>query len=184
MASSTKEQNGTFKGPKSKTKSWSIVASGGSRPNQRTRSVSTYNQPTGDPDNLTSSASNVSPVDHFSGKLTRPFLTSTLPSTFVIDITSVLDRQKEFMVALTAFCADGLDLLWVGNHHRRDNNLVFAEILVSPARYQSFQANPTLPLANFAEPFLAYPTLSPSDNIVKLSLTRLPGEHGRKEGGA
>ncbi|GAN11624.1 hypothetical protein MAM1_0756c11200 [Mucor ambiguus] len=185
MASSAKEQNGTFKGPKSKTKSWSIVASGGSRPTSHTRSVSTYQQPTGDVDSLTSSASDVPLVDHFSGKVARPFLKGTLPYTFVIDITSVLDRQqKEFMVALTVFCADGHDLLWVGNHHRRDNNLVFAEILVSTARYQSFQANPTLQLENFAEPFMAYPTLSPSANIVKLSLTRLPGEYGRKEGGA
>lgn len=55
----------------------------------------------------------------------------------------------------------------------RDTNRVYAEISVSSAMHKRFLKNPTLQLEIFAESFIAYPTLSPSANVIKLSLTRL-----------
>ncbi|KAK4521025.1 uncharacterized protein ATC70_004013 [Mucor velutinosus] len=66
---------------------------------------------------------------------------------------------------------------------RRDNSRVYAEISVSPMMYQQMLHQPALELKNFDEPLMSYPTLSPSANIVKLSLTRLPAQYGRKDGG-
>ncbi|KAK4516958.1 Vacuolar protein sorting-associated protein vps5 [Mucor velutinosus] len=66
---------------------------------------------------------------------------------------------------------------------RRDNNRIFAEISVSPSMYQQILQQPALQLENFEEPLMTYPTLSPSANIVKLSLIRLPAQYGRKDGG-
>ncbi|KAG1077476.1 hypothetical protein G6F42_024816 [Rhizopus arrhizus] len=48
--------------------------------------------------------------------------------------------------------------------------------------YQIFLQNPTLKLENFDAPFMAYPSLSPSANIVKLSLHKLPSQYGRQNG--
>ncbi|KAG1078701.1 hypothetical protein G6F42_024129 [Rhizopus arrhizus] len=65
----------------------------------------------------------------------------------------------------------------------RDNNRVYSEILVSPSMYQQILVNPALQLENFDEPLMAYPTLLPSANIVKLSFSRLPPQYGRQDGG-
>ncbi|KAL7335026.1 hypothetical protein PS15p_200569 [Mucor circinelloides] len=124
------------------------------------------------------------PVDHFSHQVARPFLTGTVAHSLIIDITKVFDRQKEFIVALTLYCDANTHLWAVSEHMRRDNNRVYAEISVSPSMYQQILVNPALQLENFDEPLMAYPTLLPSANIVKLSLSRLlPPQYGRQDGG-
>ncbi|KAI8636269.1 hypothetical protein BD408DRAFT_321294, partial [Parasitella parasitica] len=123
------------------------------------------------------------PVDHFSHKVAKPFLTGTVAHSLIVVITEVFDRQKEFIVALTLYCDANTHLWAVSEHMRRDNNRVCAEISVSPDMYQQILVNPALQLENFDEPLMAYPTLSPSANIVKLALSRLPPQYGRQDGG-
>jgi len=185
MASSAKDHNGTFKGPKSfQQRKKTMVISGGSNINSSVMSVSPTIQPNGEHEPLTSSAASTPPADHFSHKVTRPFLTGTVAHSLIIDlITEVFGRQKEFIVALTIYC-DANALLWaVLEHMLRDNNRVYTEILVSPSMYQQILVNPALQLENFDEPLMAYPTLLPSANIVKLSFSRLPPQYGRQDGG-
>ncbi|CAO0798195.1 unnamed protein product [Mucor circinelloides] len=164
MASSAKDHNGTFKGPKSfqqSKKLWSALISGGSNINSSVMSVLPTIQPNGEHEPLTSSAASTPPADHFSHKVARPFLTGTVAHSLIIDlITEVFGRQKEFIVALTIYC---------------DANALFM--------YQQILVNPALQLENFDEPLMAYPTLLPSANIVKLSFSRLPPQYGRQDGG-
>ncbi|KAF1797711.1 hypothetical protein FB192DRAFT_1462555 [Mucor lusitanicus] len=99
MASSAKEHNGTFKGPKSfqqTKKSWSAVISGGSSINSSVMSASPTPQST----------------------VARPFLKGTI----LVDITQVYGRQKEFIVALTIYCEGNTRLWAVSEHMRRDNS--------------------------------------------------------------
>ncbi|KAL7316594.1 hypothetical protein PS15m_005676 [Mucor circinelloides] len=83
------------------------------------------------------------------------------------------DRQKEFIVDLATFCKSNTQLWTVFEYMDRDINRVYAEISVSPAMHKRFPKNPTLQLEIFAKSLMACPTLSPSANVIKLSLTRL-----------
>jgi hypothetical protein len=188
MASSAKDHNGTFKAPKSfqqNKKSWSAIISGGSNVNSSVMSAPPPTpQPPGEPDPLTPSATKTPLVDHFSSsKVARPYLIGTVAHSFVIDITAVLDRKKEFIAALSVFCHGNTHLWSVSELIRKDNERLFAEISVSPSLHQQFLRDPTLQLETFPEPFMAYPSLSPSANVVKLSLSKLPPQYGRQEGG-
>ncbi|CAO0792598.1 unnamed protein product [Mucor circinelloides] len=186
MASSAKEHNGTFKGPKSfqqTKKSWSAVISGGANYNSSVMSASPTHQSTGEPEPLTSSDASMPQVDHFSHKVARPFLKGTIPNSVLVDITQIYDRQKEFIVALQIYCEANTHLWAVSEHMRRDNNRIYAEISVSPTMYEQIRQQPALELENFDKPLMAYPTLSPSENIVKLSLSRSPAHYGRRDGG-
>ncbi|EPB90447.1 hypothetical protein HMPREF1544_02655 [Mucor circinelloides 1006PhL] len=186
MASSAKEHNGTFKGPKSfqqTKKSWSAVISGGANYNSSVMSASPTHQSTGEPEPLTSSDASMPQVDHFSHKVARPFLKGTIPNSVLVDITQIYDRQKEFIVALQIYCEANTHLWAVSEHMRRDNNRIYAEISVSPTMYEQIRQQPALELENFDKPLMAYPTLSPSENIVKLSLSRSPAQYGRRDGG-
>ncbi|KAL9536447.1 hypothetical protein MBANPS3_012644, partial [Mucor bainieri] len=140
-------------------------------------------KPNGEHESLTSSAAQPPHVDHFSSKVARPYLTGTVAHSILIDITAVFDRQKEFIVALNLYCTTNTHLWAVSEQMRRDNNRIYAEISVSPTKYKQMIANPALELENFDKPLMAYPTLSPSANIVKLSLSRLPPQYGRLDGG-
>ncbi|CEP18766.1 hypothetical protein [Parasitella parasitica] len=178
MASSAKDHNGTLKVPKSfqqTKKSWAAVISGNSNINSSVMSVPSTPQPHGEHEPLlTSSAADTPYVDHLSSKVARPYLIGTVAHSLVIDITSVLDRKKEFIGALSNFCNGNTHLWSVSELVRKDNQRLFAEISVSPTLYQQFVQVPTLQLENFDEPFMAYPSLSPSANVVKISLTKLP----------
>ncbi|CEP20203.1 hypothetical protein [Parasitella parasitica] len=168
MASSAKETNGTFKGPicyKLSKKSWSEVITGG------------------ECDLLTSSAASPN-IDHFTCKVTRPYLTGTVPHSLVIDITHVLDHKWAFIVDLATFCQGNNHLWAVSEQIRKENNRLYAEISVSPTMYQHFLQDPTLHLENFSESFMAYPSFSPSANILKLSLNKLPHQYVRQDGDA
>ncbi|CEP13214.1 hypothetical protein [Parasitella parasitica] len=148
MASSAKDHNGIFKGPKSfqqNKKLWSAVITGGSHTDSSVMSVSpTHHQPSGELEPLTSSAVNPPPVDHFLHKVARPYLTGSVAHSILIDITKVFDRQK--------------DIIAVSEHMRRDNDRIYAEISVSPTMYQRILETPALQLENFDEPLMAYPT--------------------------
>ncbi|CAO0793121.1 unnamed protein product [Mucor circinelloides] len=136
MASSAKETNGTFKGPisyKLSKKSWTEVITGGSLRNSSVMSEApTTPQPTGEPDHLTSSSASLF-LDHFTGKVTRSYLTGTVPHSIIIDITNVLDKKKTFIVDLTTFCKGNTHLWAVSEQIRKENSRLFAEILVSPS---------------------------------------------------
>ncbi|EPB89320.1 hypothetical protein HMPREF1544_03829 [Mucor circinelloides 1006PhL] len=140
-------------------------------------------QPTGEPDHITSSAAARPSLDHFTGKVARPSLTGTVPyHSIIIDITNVLNKMKTFILDLATFCESNAHLWAVSEQIRKENGRLFAEISVSPSMYQIFLQNPTLKLENFDAPFMAYPSLSPSTNIVKLSLHKLPSQYGRQNG--
>ncbi|CEP16050.1 hypothetical protein [Parasitella parasitica] len=161
---SAEDYNGTLKVPKSfqqTKKSWSAIISGGSHINLIVMSIPSTPQPYGEHEPITSSAVDTPHVDHFSSKVARPYLIGTVAHSLVIDITHNIH-------------------LWsVSKLIRKDNERLFAEISVSPTQYQQFVQVPTLQLKNFDEPFMAYPSLSPSANIViKISLTRLPPQDG------
>ncbi|KAG1086808.1 hypothetical protein G6F42_020846 [Rhizopus arrhizus] len=167
-------------------KQWSALISGGSNINSSVMSVSPTIQPNGGHEPLTSSAANTPPVDHFSHKVARLFLTGTVAHSLIIDITEVFDRQKEFIVALTLYCNANTHLWAVSEHMRRDKNRIYTEISVLPSMYQQslLVVNSAIQLENSDEPLMAYPTLSPSaNNIVRLSLSWLPPEYGRRQDG-
>ncbi|KAL0138321.1 hypothetical protein V8B55DRAFT_1437007 [Mucor lusitanicus] len=107
MASSAKEHNGTFKGPKSfqQTKNHGLLSYLVAPAS--TRALCLPHQP-------------LSPqhVDHFLHKVARPFLKGTI----LVDITQVYGRQKEFIVALTIYCEGNTRLWAVSEHMRRDNS--------------------------------------------------------------
>ncbi|CEP20020.1 hypothetical protein [Parasitella parasitica] len=72
-------------------------------------------------------------------------------------------------LSVDRFTQRGNTHLWaVSEQIRRDNNKIFAEISVSPTLYHQFCLDPTLQLAFFEEPFMAYPSLSPSAKILQL----------------
>ncbi|EPB90439.1 hypothetical protein HMPREF1544_02647 [Mucor circinelloides 1006PhL] len=139
-----------------------------------------------EPDSLTSSAAASPPRDHYTGKVTRPYFTGTVPHSNIIDITNVLldDKKKTFIVDLATFFCEGNTYMWAVSEQkiRKENSRLFAEILVSPSMYQKFLQNRTLKLENFDEPFMAYLSLSPSADIVKLSLHKLPSQYRRQNG--
>ncbi|KAL9551516.1 hypothetical protein PS6_004973 [Mucor atramentarius] len=137
--------------------------------------------PTGEPDHLTSSAASPS-LDHFTGKVTRPYLTGTVSHSITIGITNALDKKKAFIVDLATFCGGNTHLWTVSEQIRKENSRLFAEISVSPSMYNQFLQNPTLKLENFDEPFIAYPSLSPSANMIKLSLHKLSPQYGQQNG--
>ncbi|KAI8637382.1 hypothetical protein BD408DRAFT_437064 [Parasitella parasitica] len=143
MASSAKEPNGTFKGPISyqqSKKSWTEIIVGGSLKNSSVMSESPSPRPTA----------------------------GTIAHSIVIDITDVLDKKKAFILDLAAFCEGNTHLWAVSEQIRKDNNRLFAEISDSPIMYNKFLENPSLQLENFAEPFMAYPTLSPQNGNQQL----------------
>ncbi|KAI8638369.1 hypothetical protein BD408DRAFT_351952, partial [Parasitella parasitica] len=135
MASSAKEPNGTFKGPISyqqSKKSWTEIVAGGSLKNSSVMSESPSLRLTGGLVHLTSSATSPSQLDHFTNKVTRPYLTGTMAHSIVIDITDVLDKKKAFILDLAVFCEGNTHLWAVSEQIRKDNNRLFAEISVSP----------------------------------------------------
>ncbi|CEP08735.1 hypothetical protein, partial, partial [Parasitella parasitica] len=185
MASSAKKPNRTSEGTISFQKSkqlWSEVLSGGSPMKSSVMANLPNPKSHGEHDTFTNSADNLS-VDHFTQRVSRPFLTGTVPFSIVIDITNVHDKKKIFLTDLILYCQGNTHLWAVSEQIRRDNNKIFAEISVSPTLYHQFSLDPTLQLASFEEPFMAYPSLSPSAKILKVSLTGLPPQYGRLIGG-
>ncbi|CAO3624110.1 unnamed protein product [Mucor fragilis] len=84
-------------------------------------SAPSTNQSQGKHEALTSSATSPPPVDHFTHKVARPYLTGSIANSVLIDITQVLDRPKEFIVALTIYCESKIHLWAVSEHMRQDN---------------------------------------------------------------
>ncbi|KAI7908101.1 uncharacterized protein BX663DRAFT_424437, partial [Cokeromyces recurvatus] len=123
-------------------------------------------------------------IDHFSNKVIRPFLTGSFAHSMLIDITIVEDQQKIFLKELDHFCSGKLHLWGVSDKIRKDYSRLFAEIAVSPELYQKFKVEPTFSLPSFPAPFAAYPSLSPSTKIVKVSFSGLPFQYGRESGGS
>lgn len=186
MASSANNQKGTFQGPPNNhnKKSWAQAVSGGA-----TKTSSISHRPTPMPDDgsgqpLSSAAQPVQNFDHFLNNLGRPFIKGSVPNSLLIDITNVEDSKKKlFLSEFQEFC-DGQTHLWsVRDHFRRDYDRCYAEVVVSPSMYHKFLSKSFFSLVSFTEPFIIYPSLSPSDDILKISLTGLPDQYGRLHGG-
>ncbi|KAG1606725.1 hypothetical protein G6F46_012811 [Rhizopus delemar] len=59
---------------------------------------------------------------------------------------------------------------------------MYAELTVSPAMYERL-CTEGLQLPSFTDRFLAFPSLSPSAELLKVTLTGLPHQYGRRDGG-
>ena len=186
MASSANTHKGTFQGPPAhhNKKSWAQTVSGGAK---KTSSISrTPNLlPNGESGTLTTSADPTTPpLDHFSSALIRPFIKGTVDHSLLIDITNVIDEKKKtFLSAFKEFCGGQAHLWSVRDHFRRDYNRCYAEVVVSPSKYHYFLNNSTFSLSFFTDTFRIYPSLSPTAEIMKISLTGLPDQYGRLFGG-
>ncbi|CAO0792216.1 unnamed protein product [Mucor circinelloides] len=139
MASSAKKANGTLKGPISSytlsKKSWTEAITGGSPRNSSSVMSEASTLQTYRPS-----------LDHFAGKVTRPYLTGTVPHSIIIDITNILDQKKAFIVDLATFCEGNTHLWDVSEQIGKENSPLFAEISVSLSMYNKFLQNPTLKL--------------------------------------
>lgn len=187
MALPANNQNGTFQGPTTHKQSkltWAQALRGHSTQ----LSTSSLDHPpirpnTNDGD-VGGRADSVPPEDHFRTQVIRPYLKGSFPHSVFIDITNVSnDQQKTFITEFSKFCDDDKHLFAISNKIRQDYARRYAEVKVSPLMYQKLVTNPEFMLASFYEPFHAYPSLSSSDKIIKVSFTNLPAEYGRAEGG-
>lgn len=141
------------------------------------------NTPNGEPGNLTTSADQVTPVDHFSNKIVRPYMKGFFAHSILIDITNVKEDRLLFLKEFKAFCNEGKDLYAVSDKIRNDYGRQYAEVKVSPLFYKNFSESPEFILPSFTNSFSAYASLSSSDRIIKVSFTNLPQEYGRLDGG-
>ncbi|KAG1257463.1 hypothetical protein G6F68_009287 [Rhizopus microsporus] len=118
---------------------------------------------------------------NLNAQATRPFLKGSVPNSIFVDITTVKDK-KIFLTELTAFC-QGNEHLWaVADQIRREYQRLYAEITVSPAMYERL-CTESLQLPSFTDRFHAFPSLSPSAELLKVTLTGLPHQYGRRDGG-
>ncbi|KAI8643459.1 hypothetical protein BD408DRAFT_342385, partial [Parasitella parasitica] len=111
-----------------------------------------------------------------------PCIQGSVPHSIIIDISNALDNKQTFIVDLSIFCKGNVHIWAISDKLIKDHNRLYAEITVSPQMYHQFLRDPTLKLENFDKPFMAYPSLSPSANIVKLSLSQLPHQYGGQQG--
>ena len=178
MASSAINHKGIFQTPipyQTNQKSWvAIVNEGIKRTSSRTPDPSTA-RPSAEPGQLTESA-----VRDVYRHVARPFLKGTVSNSLLIDITTIRD-VKVFVQELHEVC-NGSEHLWsVSSTLRRDFSRVYAEIVVSPSKYIQF-AQEGFELKTQGK-FLAFPSLSPSAEVLKISLSGLPSQYGRRQGG-
>ncbi|KAI7897641.1 uncharacterized protein BX663DRAFT_565308 [Cokeromyces recurvatus] len=170
MALPANNQNSTFQGLPSflhRRKTWVQVISGGSSAASSSSASPLRRSPSHLPGNGSGTsmprADSPPHIDHFSNKVIRPFLTGC----------HELDH----------FCSGKLHLWGVSDKTRKGCSRLFAEIAVSPKLYQKLKVEPNFSLPSFPAPFAAYPSLSPSTKIVKVSLSGLPFQYGRESGG-
>lgn len=168
---------------KPKKLSWVNVVHAGHQKTSSFLAMSTNNSTTqshgvgiGQPDtNAEMSPSNLN------AQATRPFLKGSVPNSIFVDITTVKDK-KIFLTELTTFC-QGNEHLWaVADQIRREYQRMYAELTVSPAMYERL-CTEGLQLPSFTDRFLAFPSLSPSAELLKVTLTGLPHQYGRRDGG-
>jgi hypothetical protein len=118
---------------------------------------------------------------NLNAQATRPFLKGSVPNSIFVDITTVKDK-KIFLTELTAFC-QGNEHLWaVADQIRREYQRFYFEITVSPAMYERL-CTESLQLPSFTDRFHAFPSLSPSAELLKVTLAGLPHQYGRRGGG-
>ncbi|KAG2193953.1 hypothetical protein INT47_003523 [Mucor saturninus] len=140
-------------------------------------------QPEGQHGQRPFSAENSSPTDLVLSKVTRPFLKGTVTNSILIDITNVSDQKKLFLNEFQAYCEGNLHLWEVADQLLREYGRIYAEVTVSPFLHKQFVENPSFVLPSFAESFSAYPSLSSSAEIRKITFTGLPHQYGRRDGG-
>ncbi|KAG1526363.1 hypothetical protein G6F45_005778 [Rhizopus arrhizus] len=118
---------------------------------------------------------------NLNAQATRPFLKGSVPNSIFVDITIVKDK-KILLTELTTFC-QGNEHLWaVADQIRREYQRLCAELTVSPAMYERL-CTEGLQLPSFTDRFLALPSLSPSAKLLKVTLTGLRHQYGRRDGG-
>ncbi|OBZ80234.1 hypothetical protein A0J61_11717, partial [Choanephora cucurbitarum] len=178
MASSANLHKGIIQTPKTyklNKKSWAdAVSEGMRRISSKTHDPSTT-RPSVEPGQLAESA-----VRDVYSHVARPFLKGTISHSLLIDISHVAD-QKLFIQELRELC-EGQKHLWsVSGTLRREYARQYAEIAVSPSTYRNFK-DKGFELQTLGK-FLAYPSLSSSSEILKISLSGLPPQYGREFGG-
>lgn len=136
----------------------------------------------------TLSSSSVSPkndagstVSDVFSKLRRPFLKGSIPHSLFIDISNV-DDQKSFLVDFNASCEGGVHLWSVSDTLRRHLSHIYAEVCVSPSKRAELLEK-GLKLDSLTSPLAVFPSLSMSAEILKVSLSGLPAQYGRADGG-
>ncbi|OBZ81168.1 hypothetical protein A0J61_10783 [Choanephora cucurbitarum] len=147
---------------KTNKKSWVDAVNEGIRRTSSSACDPSSTKPSVEPGQLPESA-----VRDVYSHVARPFLKGTVSNSLLIDITATSDI-KTFIQEL---------------HEVRNGNYsrVFAEIVVSPSKYSQFiQAGFKLKTqGNFS----AFPSLSSSSEILKISLSGLSSQYGRLQGG-
>lgn len=111
----------------------------------------------------------------------RPFLKGTVSGSVLVDITSVTNKLL-FLQELSTACEGNKHLWSVEDIIRRDSNRHFAEITFSPTFHEKI-CTVGVSLPSFETPFLGYPSLSPDANILQVTLSNLPRQYGRFDGG-
>ncbi|OBZ80508.1 hypothetical protein A0J61_11443, partial [Choanephora cucurbitarum] len=120
--------------------------------------------------------------DAFASGTPNPFLKGTLPNSVFVGITNVKDVKKYFS-DLTALCTPGDQLWGLEETPRVEGSRSFIECVFtdSLARKAIVEG---LRLPSFEEPFLAFEALSADVKILKISISGLPRQYGRSNGGA
>ncbi|KAG2204444.1 hypothetical protein INT47_005235 [Mucor saturninus] len=145
--------------------------------------TSSPNQPPeGQPGQRPFSVENSSPTDLVLSKVTRPFLKGTVTNSILIDLTNVSDQKKLFLNEFQAYCEGNLHFWAVADQLLREYGRIYAEVTASPFLHKQFVKNPSFVLPSFAESFSAYPSLSSSADIRKITFTGLPHQYGRRDG--
>ncbi|KAI8364515.1 hypothetical protein EDC96DRAFT_608590 [Choanephora cucurbitarum] len=178
MASSAIHHKGAFQTPnnyKTNKKSWVDAVTAGRKRTSITTCGSSNTQPSVETGHLS-----VSAVNDVYKRVARPFLKGTFPNSLLIDITDVTNKQ-DFISELREVCM-GSEHLWaISPTLRREYSRWNAEIAVSPSYFVRFQKD-GFELKTQGK-FSAFPSLSPSAEILKVSLSGLPMQYGRGKGG-
>ncbi|KAG1069126.1 hypothetical protein G6F41_006274 [Rhizopus arrhizus] len=78
---------------------------------------------------------------------------------------------------------NGDENLWaVADQIRKENQHLYAELTVSPSMYQQL-CSKGLNLPSFDDQFDVFPSMSPSAELMKVTLSGLPHQYGRRDGG-
>ncbi|OBZ80337.1 hypothetical protein A0J61_11614, partial [Choanephora cucurbitarum] len=178
MASSANPHKRTIKTPityKTNRKSWVDAVNEGIRCTSSNAHDPSSTKPSAKPGQPPESA-----VRDVYSHVARRFLKGTVSNSLLVDITTVSDI-KTFIQELHEVC-NGSEYLWsVFSNLRRDYSRVFAEIVVShPMFLQFIQTGFQLKTQGN---FLAFPSLSSLSEILKISLSGLPSQYGRRQGG-
>ena len=120
------------------------------------------------------------PSSNFMIQVARPFLKGSVNNSIFVDITTVRDK-KLFLVELATFCNDDENLWAVADQILRENQHLDAELTVSPSMYQQL-CSKGLNLPSFDDQFDVFPSLSPSAELMKVTLSGLPHQYGRRDG--